>query len=300
MVDNMEKMLSIVIPYHNNPQGIKLLLKSLQAYDDACVEVIIVNDNSDSIVDLLSDFSNLDIRYLELPENRTTAGAARNVGLMAAKGKFIVFADDDDVFISNSFELMKSIFSCEEDIVYFPVISETSDGDKSIRHKRYNYLIMDALSGGKLIKYHYHPPWGKVYSRTFLNTFDIRFEEISYSNDVLFSLKASTLARNYKIMTQAYYCVIDRKNSLTKQISEKSLDIRFHAALRCNSFLKSINDEYYLSMFPHIKKAFAYSFTKGMKRLYDCFKNDAKVFYPRYLTNRWFKNKWNKNESRFG
>lgn len=84
---------SCIMPTHNRrsfvPQAIKYFLN--QDYPER--ELIIVDDGTDPVRDLLPDDPR--IRYLYL-EQKSTLGAKRNVACNEARGKVIVHWDDDD------------------------------------------------------------------------------------------------------------------------------------------------------------------------------------------------------------
>ncbi|HEY8205738.1 MAG TPA: glycosyltransferase [Pyrinomonadaceae bacterium] len=95
---------TIIIPAYNVAPYIDEALESVFAQTFADYEVIIVNDGSSDTEDLerrLESFSDR-IRYFK-QENRG-AGAARNVGLRAARGEFIAFLDADDLWLPNYLE----------------------------------------------------------------------------------------------------------------------------------------------------------------------------------------------------
>jgi glycosyltransferase involved in cell wall biosynthesis len=88
-------MISIVIPVKNNQAGIDQFLKifSEQTHaSDYPLEVIIVDNNSEKKV-LVEDVYPFTVKVFEC-KNRGP-GAARNVGVQEAKGKWILFTDSD-------------------------------------------------------------------------------------------------------------------------------------------------------------------------------------------------------------
>ena len=101
---------SIVIPNYNSAKWIIRLLDSIknQTYKD--YEVIIVDDISqDNSVDLIKKYKGLNINLIELNKKRFNGGT-RNVGVEAAKGDYVLFADCDDFFYSNkAFEVIAKI-----------------------------------------------------------------------------------------------------------------------------------------------------------------------------------------------
>ena len=111
---------SIIIPAYNVAQFISETLDSVfaQTFDD--YEVIIVNDGSPDTVELERVLTpNLEkICYLK-QENRG-AGAARNAGLRAARGKYVAFLDADDVWLPNYLEKQVNFIESDGnyDLVY--------------------------------------------------------------------------------------------------------------------------------------------------------------------------------------
>ena len=92
---------SVIIPTHNNSDKLKLVLRSLALQDFSSYEVIVVDDgSSDDTKEIAKDF-----RYLYQEDKGFRAGPARNLGASKAKGKLLIFLDDDSVvpgdFISN-------------------------------------------------------------------------------------------------------------------------------------------------------------------------------------------------------
>ena len=88
-----ENKVSVIIPHYNTPDHLRALLDKLmpQQQDYPETEIIVVDDGSDRNMTWLKSYP---IKRIFQP-NRGAA-AARNVGLMASTGKYIVFADADD------------------------------------------------------------------------------------------------------------------------------------------------------------------------------------------------------------
>lgn len=89
---------SVIIPTYNHRDYVLETLDSVFAQTFTDYEVIVVNDSSpDDTADLLRPLAAKGrIRYFEQP-NRGQAGA-RNRGLEEARGGFIAFLDDDDLW----------------------------------------------------------------------------------------------------------------------------------------------------------------------------------------------------------
>jgi glycosyltransferase involved in cell wall biosynthesis len=99
----MDPLISIVIPNYNGILFIAEALESALNQDYWNREVIVVDDGStDGSLELLKSYQD-QIKLIET-EN-FGAAAARNAGLLAAKGELIAFLDSDDVWIANKLTL---------------------------------------------------------------------------------------------------------------------------------------------------------------------------------------------------
>jgi glycosyltransferase involved in cell wall biosynthesis len=92
-----EPLVSCIMPTYNRhfcvPQAIRCFLRQ----DYANVELVIVDDSTPSIADLVPNDSR--IRYIHLDQRRTI-GAKRNLACEEARGEFVVHWDDDDWYPS--------------------------------------------------------------------------------------------------------------------------------------------------------------------------------------------------------
>jgi glycosyltransferase involved in cell wall biosynthesis len=92
---------SIIITTHNRPERLRRAIASaLAAAKDA--EIIVVDDAStDETAHVCAEIDG--IRYLRVERNQGVAGA-RNIGLIASRGEFITFLDDDDLRLPGSLD----------------------------------------------------------------------------------------------------------------------------------------------------------------------------------------------------
>ena len=130
-------LLSIIIPLHNRAEEIQQLVASIPSRSD--IEIIIVDDHSEfEIPRLMHD----QIRFYPLPESKRFAGAARNYGLEQAVGKWICFADSDDLFEpSELIKLLAYLNQEDADIIFFQAKSFLEDGSGGKRHESINRLF---------------------------------------------------------------------------------------------------------------------------------------------------------------
>ena len=100
----MNPLVSAVIPTHNRAQMVCRAIKSALSQTYLNLEVVVVVDGPDaSVVNLLEGLREPRLRVVELKDTGGPA-EARNIGVRAAKGKWIAFLDDDDEWMSTKIE----------------------------------------------------------------------------------------------------------------------------------------------------------------------------------------------------
>lgn len=236
-------MFSIIIPHKDIPDLLVRCLKSIPVSED--IQVIVVDDNSVGADTYLERYSELSRPYLEYV--RTTkgggAGYARNVGLEHAKGKWILFADADDFYVEDMYDIICSYVDSKADVIYFKNKAVLSD-NTSIKADRSSYVnkrIDQYLIDGDEwpIRAKMYAPWGKMIRRNLIVKNDIRFDETTYNNDVYFSLLTGYYSKIIEVVTRVLYVVTARSNSLAANFCSKpgELEQRAEVAFRCDIFM---------------------------------------------------------------
>ena len=97
---------SVVVPTYGRPQYLAAAIESALSQSHPPFEIIVVDDASPEDVEgALAVFSDCGrIRYVRQPHNKG-ANAARVRGVALAKGKFVAFLDDDDLWLPEKTEL---------------------------------------------------------------------------------------------------------------------------------------------------------------------------------------------------
>ena len=115
----MNPRYSIIIPHYDIPDLLMRCLKSIPVSED--IQVIVVDDNSpeaDTYLERYPELSRPYLEFLSAPKNGG-AGYARNIGLDQAKGKWLLFADADDFFVDNMYDIITTHIESDSDVIYF-------------------------------------------------------------------------------------------------------------------------------------------------------------------------------------
>ncbi len=238
---------TFIIPHYDIPDLLLRCLKSIPERNDS--EIIIVDDNSpnaDSYLDLYPLLRRPDISFIRTYE-RKGAGAARNIGLTHSRGKWILFADADDLFVEDINSILDEVLPRSEDILYFRKKTVFSDNIELIS-SRATWLdkIYDSYFkyGDEMrVRCLHYAPWGKIIKKKLIVDHNILFDEIPYSNDVIFSVKAGLAANRVAINDKVLYICTQRKGSLTDSFCQKpgELEMRCGVLFRAQSLLSENN-----------------------------------------------------------
>ncbi len=96
--NSVTPLISVIIPTYNRPAMLKRAIESVLAQTHRDFEIVVVNDCGTDVKSLITSLqARAPITYVRHEKNMDRA-AARNTGLKLAKGKYIVYLDDDDIF----------------------------------------------------------------------------------------------------------------------------------------------------------------------------------------------------------
>lgn len=94
----MGELVSVIIPTYNRGYIIERAIESVQKQTYSEIEILVVDDGStDNTEEIVSKISDSRIRYIKNPKN-CGVSHTRNLGIAAAKGKYIAFQDSDDIW----------------------------------------------------------------------------------------------------------------------------------------------------------------------------------------------------------
>lgn len=230
---------TIIIPHKNIPDLLRRCLNSIPRRDD--IQIIVVDDNSDPEKVDFEHFPGVGEKCVEVyfTKEGKGAGYARNVGLKHAKGKWLLFADADDFFEDNFVVSLDKHCMSSFDVIYFNSRDVDADSLEELSLDGFIQKYFSRQITKKMLPFYMVVPWGKLIKRDLIEKNKIYFEEISASNDVLFSYQIGCHTKNVEISSDIIYnYLLKRKGSLTSELSEDVFIIRFKAMINGNIYLK--------------------------------------------------------------
>lgn len=130
---------TVIIRTHNRPELLRRALDSVQNQTRKPDEVVVVEDGPANSIDIINEFNkNLHIVYHATYKHVGRVRAA-NIGLELARGKYINFLDDDDLFLPHHIEVMFQVIQKENaDCVHSPAIERKMLKNSHVDVIKYN------------------------------------------------------------------------------------------------------------------------------------------------------------------
>ena len=212
---------SIIIPVYNVDLYLRECLDSVLSQSFADWEAICVDDGStDNSGEILREYATRDNRIKVVTQPNGGLSAARNTGMKASSGEYILFLDSDD-WLETDALLMLSQKLNGEDMLCFSgrrYFEETKTFNPADRLTKKTYASgMDYYNENALL----HRDFAfvcvglRAYKRSFLVENGLWFKEGIFHEDNLFTPMACFFATHVKQITDGLYDYRVRANSIT-------------------------------------------------------------------------------------
>lgn len=232
---------SIIVPVYNSEKYIGWCVESLRAQTLKDIEIILVDDGStDSSGRLLDSFALEDKRIKVIHKKNAGVAAARNDGLKAARGEYVLFCDSDDMMEYDGCEaLYKKALDKDADVIVGDVyrilggekvyarfwghpftITDRNMLDTLIRTDFSKKYCHDIPKGGPA--FGYGGPWNKAVKRSFLESTGICFDESlkGIFDDILYTAYLYAEAKKVSYITSPVYDYRILEGSVTHSFKE--------------------------------------------------------------------------------
>lgn len=212
---------SIIIPVYNVEPYLKECLDSVLGQTCGDFEAVCVNDGStDGSLSILEDYAARDSRIRVISQPNGGLSAARNTGIDAAQGDYILFLDSDDWLESNTLRTLADGLDGEDMLCFGGWRGdEVEQPTHAIFPTGWEYYNRCALDR--------HPfPFVCVvlrcYRRTFLDNNRLRFREGILHEDNHFTPSACLAATKVRVIPDAFYHYRIRQGSIMTTRSLRS------------------------------------------------------------------------------
>ena len=232
----MNPSVSVVVPVYNVEMYLKECLDSLinQTFKD--IEIICVNDGStDNSLNILNEYASKDERIKVFSKENSGPGPTRNYGIDNAQGEYLLFVDSDDWLDLDAIKILYET-SKSQDLDLLIFLAEDYDDlqDKFYEEDYYNNVLLPdsfdetVFNHRDIQKYLFSiavVPYNKLYRRSMLEKYHIRFPENVLFEDNPFHYEVLLSSRKMSILRKHFVMRRRREDSITSDIDMKFLDV---------------------------------------------------------------------------
>lgn len=233
---------SIIVPVYNTEKYLDRCMKSLLKQTLSEIEIIVVDDGSKAIcAEKCDQWAKQDSRVRVIHKENQGLGFARNTGMEAANGSYLLFIDSDD-YVDK--EMCKTLYEEAEkehaDIVVSGYKKVYHNGKEEICNNKgiprvlegeqINSILLANMLGA--------PPeydsddyigmsvWKNLYSREILEKHSIRFpsEREYISEDIIFHIYYLQHVKKAIVLSNAFYYYCQNGGSLTTTYKKDRFD----------------------------------------------------------------------------
>lgn len=195
----MIPMVSVVVATYRRDVPLQMALRSLASQDFIDFEIVLVDDNGDAgwnekvatiVDDFRRAFPQIQLRHIVNSPNQGSA-KTRNIGIDAARGTYVAFLDDDDIYMPQ--RLSHQLSQMEQtDSDYSLTDLDLYNEDDTLQSQRQRKYL-ESVEPQALLKYHlkYHMTGTDtmMFRRSYLLQIG-KFDEIDVGDEYYLMMKA--------------------------------------------------------------------------------------------------------------
>lgn len=217
-------LVSFIIPCFNVEKYIETCINSIQNQSYANIEIIAVNDGSpDGTLNILNRIAQKDSRVKIVNKDNGGVSSARNAGIEASSGDYIVFVDGDDYIASDYTEYMLGMAIKYNADMALSQNSYMSDGEMQV--KTDSVVKLSPEEGTRLL---IGPrvtvgSWNKIYKRSLIFDNNLRFSTTQFYGEGLIFITSATQRANCVVVgnRKVYYY---RRNNYSSACTKFKID----------------------------------------------------------------------------
>jgi CDP-glycerol glycerophosphotransferase len=221
--------LSVVVPVYNTELYLEPLLESIAGQTFSDLEVIMTDDGStDDSRRVAEEFTLRDSRFHLFCQANAGSGAARNAGVVHATGRYLAFADCDDIVAKDAYARLIGSLKASGSVLASGGVrrftrgrewsSPLHEGIFDIPRTATHITRFTPLLGDRTV-------WNKVYDRAFWDDHGLLYPEHPFEDGCL-TVRAHILAPAVDVLAGPVYFWRDRDEgppSTVQRTSDASL-----------------------------------------------------------------------------
>lgn len=298
---------SVIIPIYNVEKYLRECIDSVLSQNFEDYEIILVNDGSpDNCGKICDEYGDKYSHIKVIHKENGGLSDARNFGMKAASGNYLIFLDSDDFWegtnvLSDLFEIIKrdrnpdvilhgytNMNNRNEHLQDFSIVKESNNFVND-----FDYLVLKGIYYGSV--------WTKVLKRELVLKNNLFFEKGLLYEDVIYCFDLAFYIKTYSVYQSNFYQYRIREGSITYRVSRNGMNDLIKIINNKIDFLL-INGEEILGLKRFILKPLYYSFRNflrfsvgdvlslynGQKQIWE---KSCKVWGKDFMIKKYFNNR---------
>lgn len=228
-------LLSVIIPVYNTASSINRIADRVLKQKMRDLELVLIDDGStDDTPRVLSKIAKSSRRVRVVTQKNAGPSGARNAGLRAAAGEFILFLDsDDDISPQMIPTMMRKQQSTGADVVTCAIKEVYPSGQtfvpdikpRLVKATEQDVVVFALSSMGRETSVVYNPT-NRIMRRDIITKNRLLYRtDLRFGEDLAFNLEYLRHARKIAVMSQPFYTYYH--STATSVFSESSIDYKY-------------------------------------------------------------------------
>ena len=183
----MKGVVSVIVPVYNAERFLDECIGGILEQTYSNFELILVNDGSrDTSLEICRRYEACDGRIRVIDKPNGGVSSARNAGLDAARGQWIVFCDADDYYMPDGLQVLTRLME------QYPEADFGAASCLKLMGGKLSNLctFTEGYFATPIVHHRDYALWANIFRRDIIERLKLRFAEgISYSEDRLFMLE---------------------------------------------------------------------------------------------------------------
>jgi glycosyltransferase involved in cell wall biosynthesis len=242
---NTTPLFSIIVPIYNSSAYLEKCIRSVLNQKYESIELILIDDKSTdfsaSICDAYKSQKNIKTIY---NQKNYGVGISRNIGISAAKGRYIIFLDSDDCLYNGCLKGLESLTKKNPaaDVIIGKYSSDVSFYSNNYLFEKYLELDTSDKLIAHIMDADYRPNncWHYIIKRSFMLKTGLKFIDAKVGEDQLFVTKMLCLMENFEFYNKEFYWYRGGGIGLSRAIDLKTTESFLKIIFELSKFLDQL------------------------------------------------------------
>lgn len=258
---NFMLVISVIIPVYNVERYLLECIDSVLSQSYKNIEIILVDDGSTDSSSLICDqIKEKSDKVVVIHKQNGGLSDARNAGIQAATGEYILFLDSDDFWDDKNavFNLVNRVTKTQADVLNFSYKKYYADTNKKVPY----FSGLDPMPEGVNTLYdqlsfltekglYIASACNKMIRRSIFSK-DLFFREGTFSEDIEWCAKLMATAKSMDFICENFYCYRQRESSISHTINTKKCEDLCNNIVRCFRVAADVDNNLKKFMYSYI------------------------------------------------